>query len=106
MIVLAAVSTNIEAAHMSWDRKLHGHSYVVELWFKAGPDLPTIDMCWREIAKMVDHSKLEDTVGDPSMEGLAIWLLERASVIGTANLQVKKVVVRRPTLGYAVEATP
>ncbi len=107
--VTCCVTSNIEAAHASFDTRtqtqtLHGHSYVAEFWFAAGPDLPTMKVCWDTICGLVDHTQLETSVGASTMEALAAWLLQRAAIIGTANIQAIKVVVRRPTLGFVCEA--
>jgi hypothetical protein len=51
------------------------------------------------VRSAVDHTLLNDSIGGTTMEHMAGWLLERF-----AFLPATKVVVRRPTLGYAVEA--
>jgi len=106
--IICCVTSNIEAAHASFDTRtqsqtLHGHSYIAEMWFAAGPDLPTMKVCWDQICRLVDHTQLEESIGGSTMELLATWLLQRAAIIGTANVRVVKVVVRRPTLGFACE---
>ncbi len=106
--IICCVTSNIEAAHASFDTRtqkqtLHGHSYVAEMWFEAGPDLTTMKVCWDTICGLVDHTQLEESVGGATMELLATWLLQRAAIIGTADIRVVKVTVRRPTLGFACE---
>ena len=50
----------------------------------------------KRIGSTVDHTMLDESVGDPSMEGLGHWFLARVPV-------ASRVVIRRPTLGYVVE---
>ena len=90
-----AVTVNVEAAHRHKDGRLHGHSYTVECWTDRDIDLVDFEAMAREAASVADHSVLEQTIGAPSMEAMAGWFLER--------LGLTRVVVRRPTLGYAVE---
>ena len=92
-----AVTTNLECSHRDPDGRIHGHSYVLEVWTPAGPDLPTLAETVRAIATEVDHTMLKDSIGSPRMEDIAAWFLAR--VPGAS-----RVIVRRPTLGFAAEA--
>lgn len=93
-----AVTANVEAGHKDAIGRLHGHSYVVEVWFIAGPDMVTLSAFVHDVSRAVDHSMLEDVVGSPNMEDLAEWFLQK---IPTAT----RAVVRRPTLGFSACAT-
>jgi 6-pyruvoyl-tetrahydropterin synthase len=92
-----AVSTNLECAHRDPDGRIHGHSYMVEVWTPAGADLPALAAQVHALASGVDHTMLKDSIGSPRMEGVAAWFLAR--VPGAT-----RVIVRRPTLGFAAEA--
>ena len=95
-----AVTFAIEAAHQSaGDTRLHGHSYVVEVWTNDLRDFPTLEAEVQAIRSTVDHALLNDSIGGTTMEHLASWLLERF-----AFLPATRIIVRRPTLGYVVEA--
>lgn len=96
-MIEVAVTTNLECAHRDMDGGLHGHSYVVELWFAAGPDLAQFAALARRIAEPLDHTLLDDSLGSSRMEDIATYFLQETSA--------HRVVVRRPTLGYAVTAT-
>jgi 6-pyruvoyl-tetrahydropterin synthase len=96
-MIEVSVTINVECSHRDIDGRIHGHSYVVEVWVPAGPDLPSLAAAVREIAAPVDHSMLEDSIGSPLMEDMALWFLNQIP-------HAAKVVVRRPTLGFAAEA--
>lgn len=96
-MIEVAVTVNLECAHRDSLGRTHGHSYLVEVWQEAGADLIALDTFVRGIAGSVDHSTLEDSVGGPRMEDIAGWFLER---VPTAL----RVVIRRPTIGFACEA--
>lgn len=91
-----AVTVNLECAHKDEVGRIHGHSYLVEVWRPAGPDLVVFASRIREIADVVDHTMLEDSVDDPNMEGIAVWFLRQIP-------EASRIVIRRPTLGYVVE---
>ena len=95
-MIEVAVTANIECAHTDDIGRVHGHSYVLEVWFPAGPDLVTLDARVRDIAATVDHTMLEDSIGGARMEDVAHWFLAK---IPSAS----RVVARRPTLGFAAE---
>lgn len=96
-VIEVAVTANIECGHKDAIGRIHGHSYVVEVWSPAGPDLVTLNAFVRDVAAGVDHTMLEDSIGSPNMEDVAAWFLAK---VPTAS----RVIVRRPTLGFAVEA--
>ena len=91
------MTTNVECSHRDTEGRIHGHSYVVEVWMPVGRDLPSLAATVREIAAPVDHSMLEDSIGSPLMEDIALWFLKQMP-------SATRVVVRRPTLGFAAEA--
>ena len=95
-MIEVAVTTNLECAHRDADGTIHGHSYLVEVWFPAGPDLAELHLLVKQLAAQVDHTMLETSIGATTMEAIAAWFLHAA--------KAARVVVRRPTLGYAVEA--
>ncbi|HET7883375.1 MAG TPA: 6-carboxytetrahydropterin synthase [Acetobacteraceae bacterium] len=95
-----AVTFAIEAAHRTeGDPRLHGHSYLVEVWTAHLRDLAVLEAEVQSVRAEVDHSLLNDSIGGTTMEHMAAWLLERF-----VFLPATRVVVRRPTLGYVVEA--
>lgn len=96
-MIEVAVTTNIECAHRDELGRLHGHSYVLEAWFAAGPDLVSLSESFRNAAASVDHSLLEDSIGLTRMEAIAAWFLEKLP-------NATRIVVRRPTLGFIAEA--
>jgi len=101
-VIEQAVTFAIEAAHLSeGDARLHGHSYVVEVWTAALRDFPALEREVQAVRSAVDHTLLNDSIGGTTMEHMAEWLLVRF-----AFLPATRVVVRRPTLGYVVEARP
>ena len=91
-----AVTANLECGHRDPDGRIHGHSYIVEVWTPAGAALPTLAAQVRELASGVDHTMLEDSVGS-RMEDVAAWFLARVP-------DATRVIVRRPTLGFTTEA--
>jgi 6-pyruvoyl-tetrahydropterin synthase len=96
-MIEVAVTTNLECAHRSDDGVLHGHSYVIEVWFPAGRDLAKTAIMVRNLSARVDHTLLEESIGSSTMESIATWFI--------TNAKASRVVVRRPTLGFVVEAT-
>lgn len=92
-----AVTANLECAHKDSMGRIHGHSYLIEGWFHQGRDLVALHEEFRSAAASVDHSLLEDSVGGPRMEDIAAWFLHKLP-------EANRIVVRRPTLGFIVEA--
>jgi 6-pyruvoyl-tetrahydropterin synthase len=106
MRIERAVTVNVEAAHRDANGKLHGHSYLVECWTSAECCLTDFERGMREVAARVDHTVLESSIGASSMEALAQWFLVQDLGDLTGRPPRSRVVVRRPTLGYAVEVRP
>jgi len=101
-VIEQAVTFSIEAAHLTeGDPRLHGHSYVIEVWTSALRDFAALEAEIQAVRSLVDHTMLNESIGGTTMEHLAEWLLQRF-----APLPATRVVVRRPTLGYVVEARP
>lgn len=96
-MIEVAVTVPLECAHRSPEGKLHGHSYLVEVWKPAGTDLRDLHESVLALSRTLDHELLEDRLPDGSMEAIAAWFLKMATA--------SRVVVRRPTLGFVVEAT-
>lgn len=97
-MIEVAVTVNLECAHRDALGRIHGHSYVTEAWFSAGPDLVALSEHVKAVAAQVDHTMLEDSVGAPRMEDIASWFLRQIPA-------AVRIVVRRPTLGLIVQAT-
>jgi len=101
-VIEQAVTFSIEAAHLTdGDPRLHGHSYVIEVWTSRPRDFAALEIEVQSVRSAVDHTLLNESIGGTTMEHLAQWLLDRF-----AFLPATRVVVRRPTLGYLVEARP
>lgn len=99
-VIEQAITFSIEAAHLpEGDARLHGHSYVVEVWTANLRDFVTLEAEVQAVRNAVDHTLLNDSIGGTTMEHMAEWLLKRF-----AFLPATRIVVRRPTLGYVVEA--
>jgi 6-pyruvoyl-tetrahydropterin synthase len=105
MKIERAVTVNVEAAHHDDDGRLHGHSYLVECWTTTEQDLPAFERAVREVSSRVDHTVLESSIGGRTMEALGIWFLQW-NYGPAGDVRLSRVVVRRPTLGYAVEVRP
>ena len=91
-----AVTVNAECAHRDAHGRIHGHSYLIEVWFAEGRELPDLYDDVRGIVGAIDHNMLEEIVGGPRMEDVARWCAERLPA-------ATRIVVRRPTLGFSVE---
>ena len=88
-----SVTFAIEAAHLSeGEPRLHGHSYLVEVWTATLRDFAVLESEIQAVRSVVDHTLLNDSIDGTTMEHLAEWLLARF-----AFLPATKVVVRRPT---------
>lgn len=98
MNTVVAVTINLECAHKDELGRLHGHSYLVEVWRSAGPDLVMFKSMVKSIAKTVDHTLLDESIGDPNMESIGVWFLQKIP-------EAIRITVRRPTLGYVVQVT-
>jgi 6-pyruvoyl-tetrahydropterin synthase len=99
-VIEQAVTFSIEAAHLTeGDPRLHGHSYVIEVWTATLRDFAALTAEVETVRSLVDHTMLNESICGTTMEHLAEWLLQQF-----AFLPATRVVVRRPTLGYVVEA--
>jgi 6-pyruvoyl-tetrahydropterin synthase len=99
-LIEQSVTFSVEAAHRSeGDPRLHGHSYLVEVWTAALRDFAVLEQQAQAVRSVVDHTLLNDSIDGTTMEHMAEWLLAQF-----AFLPATKVVVRQPTLGYSVEA--
>jgi 6-pyruvoyl-tetrahydropterin synthase len=99
-----AVTVNVEAAHCDSQGKMHGHSYLVQCWITDSCCLAEFEKSVRDVASNVDHTVLESSIGEPSMEALAMWFMQRDYLTEYGHeLRLSRVVVTRPTLGYSVE---
>jgi 6-pyruvoyl-tetrahydropterin synthase len=103
----ACVTHTISCAHVGGPiRKhaMHGHDYQIEVWFTAGPDLDMAREAIGAVLQFIDHTQLEESIGGCRMEDIAAWVLPRVAIVNP--LDVTRVVVARPLLGFRVEATP
>ena len=92
------VTVNVEVAHTDAAGRVHGHSYIIEVWYPEGADLVTLAAFTKDAASGIDHTMLEDSIGSPKMEAMACWFLTK---LPTAI----RVTVKRPTLGFLATAT-
>jgi hypothetical protein len=69
------------------------------VWTAKLRNFPKLEAEVLEVRSLVDHTMLNESIGGTTMEHLAEWLSQRF-----AFLPATRVVVRRPTLGYDVEA--
>ena len=98
---------SFEAAHLLPNvakghrcRRLHGHSYRVELLLEGPVDPATgfvadffaIEAAFKPLLERLDHRYLNDVEGleNPTAENIAIWIWER---VKTALLQLASVIV-------------
>jgi 6-pyruvoyltetrahydropterin/6-carboxytetrahydropterin synthase len=90
-------------------RRIHGHSYRVEVVFRGEVDPKTgmvLDLGWFERAlaaarRGLDHQFLDDVpeLGPATMENLAVWIWRKVSseVLGTRALLARVTVYRDST---------
>lgn len=97
-VIEVAVTVNLECAHRDAFGRIHGHSYVLEAWFPAGPDLVSLHEFVKGIAGSVDHTELEQSIGAPRMEDIGTWFLNKMP-------EASRIVVRRPTLGLIAQVS-
>lgn len=113
-------SFSLEAAHrlpnVPHDHpcaRVHGHSFVVELWVNGFVgassgwvvDFADIAEAFRPLNDQLDHQLLNDIDGlsNPTSENLAIWIWERVS---TSLKGLSKVVVRETATSGCVYRGP
>lgn len=95
-MIRVSATTNVECAHRDADGVIHGHSYEVEVFWMRGADLVALDARLASVAKAVDHTMLEESIGGNRMEDLVLWFLQRIP-------DAVRVIVRRPTLGFTAD---
>lgn len=89
-------------------RRLHGHSYQVEVWLR-GPrtqygwvvDMGDLERRLADVRDELDHRFLNEIeeLGDPTMENIAIFIWEQLSDLS----QLKRVIVKRQQNGEGCE---
>ena len=90
------------------NRRVHGHSFYVEVTLKGEPDaasgilrdLGAVKASLTEIAEALDHRLLNDVegLGPPTLENLARYIYRRAK---RTFPEVARVRVRRPSYGQS-----
>ncbi|MEM1102994.1 MAG: 6-carboxytetrahydropterin synthase QueD [Pseudomonadota bacterium] len=96
------------AADESPYRRMHGHSFVVEVTLEGAPDAAhgwvmdfgEVTAALASVRDELDHTLLNEIDGleKPTLEGLGRWIAQRLR----APLPLaKRVVVRRPSIGEA-----
>jgi hypothetical protein len=97
-----AVSLNLECAHRApVSGKLHGHSYVLTVWFQSDRDIDCMKTQIEAIAQPIRECELEESVGGQRMEDIIAWLIPRLDLL--QGMSVTRINVARPTLGYQAE---
>ena len=112
------ISDHIECAHFSLigtdendpRRRVHGHSYYCEIELEAAEldqygvltDIDAVKAKFAEVLKPLDHTILNEIPGleRPSMELLGKYIYDHLIDDLPA---LKKVIISRPSLGYAAE---
>ena len=107
--MLLHAETTIEVSHrvassIAEREQLHGHSYWVTVFVLTGVNAPVpvekLQKDLKNIANILDHTHLNDTVSHGTMESIAIWFTEKFKDRG---YQLKKVLVSRKSMGIGVE---
>jgi 6-pyruvoyl-tetrahydropterin synthase len=101
-----------EASHTLPDNpQIHGHSYLVRLWFESSPETPVelnqIEKLEWQLHRCVDHKHLNDMMKSPTMEQISAYLLKQGhTLIQMQNIRVNllSVDVERPSLNFGVQA--
>ena len=100
-----------EASHTLPDNpQIHGHSYLVKLWFKTSATQPVelaqIEKLQWQMHKFLDHKHLNDIMPSPTMESIAVCLFEHGKVLidmQKIRVELLSVDVERPSLNFGVE---
>lgn len=100
-----------EASHTLPDNpQIHGHSYLVKLWFKTSPSEPVslkqIEKLEWQMKRFVDHKHLNDMMNSPTMETIANCMMIHAKSLIDAqkiNVELLAVDIERPSLNFGVE---
>jgi 6-pyruvoyltetrahydropterin/6-carboxytetrahydropterin synthase len=102
---------SFDAAHhlgagASENRRLHGHSFYVEVTLRGEPDLKTgflrdfgqIDAALKEVRELLDHRLLNEVEGldNPTLENIARFIYARAKL---TLPEVVRVRIERPSYG-------
>lgn len=88
-VIEQAVTFSIEAAHLTeGDVRLHGHSYVIEVWTAKLRDFPTLEAEVQAIRSLIDHTMLNESIGGTTMEHLAEWLLQRFAFLPAVRVNI------------------
>lgn len=101
-----------EASHTLPDNpQIHGHSYLVRLWFATSPETPVelaqIEKLEWQLHRFVDHKHLNDMIKSPTMEQISAYLLAHGkTLIDMQKIRVDllSVDVERPSLNFGVQA--
>jgi 6-pyruvoyltetrahydropterin/6-carboxytetrahydropterin synthase len=90
------------------NRRVHGHSFYVEVTLSGEPDAATgvlrdlgaVKATLSEVAEALDHRLLNDIegLGPPTLENIARYIYRRAKL---AYPEVTRVKVRRPSYGQS-----
>lgn len=104
---------SFDAAHhlnagASENRRMHGHSFYVEVTLRGEPDRKTgfvrnfgeIEKTLKQVRKLLDHHLLNDVegLGLPTLENIARFIFARAKLRLPEVVRVK---VERPSYGQA-----
>jgi 6-pyruvoyltetrahydropterin/6-carboxytetrahydropterin synthase len=104
---------SFDAAHRldagaSENRRLHGHSFYVEVVLRGEPDARTgflrdfgeVDVILKQIRELLDHRLLNEVeeLGNPTLENIARFIHVRAKA---ALPEVVRVRIERPSYGQA-----
>mgnify|MGYP000850333722 FL=1 len=104
---------SFDAAHhldagASENRRMHGHSFYVEVTLRGEPDPRTgflrdfgeIDATLKRIRDLLDHRLLNDVEGlaAPTLENIARFIHARAKAVMTEVIRVK---IERPSYGQS-----
>lgn len=97
-----AVSLNLECAHVApVSRKLHGHSYIVTVWFTSDRDIDCMKTQIETIMQPLRECQLEDVAAGQRMEDIIDWMIPRLDLL--QGMITTRINVGRPTLGYQAE---
>ena len=104
---------SFDAAHhlgagASENRRLHGHSFYVEVTLRGEPDAKTgflrdfgdVDRALKQVRELLDHRLLNEVEGlsNPTLENLARFIYARAK---SALPEVARVKIERPSYGQS-----
>jgi 6-pyruvoyl-tetrahydropterin synthase len=101
-----------EASHTLPDNpQVHGHSYLVKLWFETSADNPVelaqIEKLQWQMHRFLDHKHLNDIIKSPTMEQISKVLFEHGqTLIEMQRIRVNLlgIDVERPSLNFGIQA--